>query len=192
MSEDTDMSPAQEPSKLDILKARAEKLGIKYHHRVGEEKLAAQIKKVLEQPDELPVITAPVNSDIQKAETARQHKGRMRKDAARLVRIRVTCMNPNKKDWEGEMYTVSNSVAGTFKKYVPFNAENGWHVPNIIYKHMLERKCQIFYTVKGPQGNKIRKGKLVPELNIEVLEPLTRTEIKDLATQQAMAGNIGT
>jgi len=115
---------------------------------------------------------------------------RLRKEASRLIRIRISCMNPNKKEWEGEVFTVSNSAVGTHKKFVPFNNEDGWHVPNIIYKHLLERECQIFQTVKGPRGNKIRKGKLIKEFAIEVLTPLTPVEIQELATQQAMGNNI--
>ena len=41
-------------------------------------------------------------------------------------------MNPTKKEWEGEIITVSNAlVAVTVKKYIPFAAEDGWHVPQI-------------------------------------------------------------
>ena len=76
----------------------------------------------------------------------------------------------------------------TLKKYVPFNAD--WHVPVIIYKHMKERKCLIFQNGKGPRGEKIKVKKVVPELSIQLLSPLTGKEIKDLATQQAMANNL--
>ena len=119
--------------------------------------------------------------------TPGEKRAAQRKEAGKLIRIRVNCMNPNKKDWEGEMYTVSNAVVGTFKKYVPFNNDQGWHVPNIIYKHMEERQCQIFYTFKNELGHKVRKGKLVKELAIEVMPPLTQKELDALAQRQMMA-----
>jgi hypothetical protein len=55
---------------------------------------------------------------------------------------------------------------------------------------MLERKCQVFFSVKGPRGTKIKKGKLIKELAIEKLDPLTPKELDDLARQQAMANNL--
>lgn len=181
---------------LDALKKKAKLMGVKHHHKIGIEKLT----KLLEEKeagtvDPAPVKEDPSRFDMQPAPTKITGRiGRrltrreyLRKEAAKLVRIRVACMNPNKKEWEGEIYTVSNSVVGTFKKYVPFNNDEGWHVPNIIFQHMLERECQIFYTAKGPRGNKIRKGKLIKELVVEVLPDLTTKERKDLAIKQAMA-----
>ena len=112
-------------------------------------------------------------------------------EATKLVRIRVTCMNPAKKEWEGEIITVGNAGVGTYKKYIPFNADEGWHVPNIIYQALQERQCQVFVSSKTKNGVTIRQGKLIKEFAIEVLPPLTEEELKDLAQRQAMAKSIG-
>lgn len=80
---------------------------------------------------------------------------------------------------------------GTFKKYVPFNADEGWHVPRIIYNQMAERQCQVFVTRKDERGRSIREGKLIKEFAIEVLDPLTTDELAELARRQAMAQSIG-
>ena len=122
-----------------------------------------------------------------KGETQSELRLRKRKEASELVRIRVTCMNPAKKEWDGEILSAGNSAVGTFKKYVPFNNEDGWHVPRIIYNQLLERKCQIFVTDKDGRGNKVRKGKMIREFAIEVLPQLTAAELRDLAQRQAMA-----
>jgi len=106
--------------------------------------------------------------------------------ASRLVRIRVNCMNPNKTEWEGEIFTVGNRFFG-FKKYVPFNNDEGWHVPFMIYEHLKERKCQIFYNTKDDRGNKTREGKLIHEFAVELMDPLTSEEMQELAQRQAMA-----
>lgn len=181
-----------EISVLGALKKKADILGLKYHHRIGEEKLA----KLIQEHEHQNTVTDTPEVPVAPVEPRRGYKanGRrmtrnefLRKEAAKLVRVRVACMNPNKKEWEGEIYTVSNSIVGTFKKYVPFNVDEGWHVPQIILNHMQERQCQIFYTVKGPRGNKIRKGRLIKELNIEILPPLTPAELKELGRKQAMA-----
>ena len=77
------------------------------------------------------------------------------------------------------------------KKYVPFNADDGWHVPNIIYETMKERQCQVFTSSKTKNGVTMRQGKLIKEFAIEVLPPLTEEELKDLAQRQALAQSIG-
>lgn len=138
-----------------------------------------------------PAVQQPIVTPITKPETTAEKNARMRKDAAKLVRCRITCMNPAKTEYEGEIFTVSNSIVGTFRKYVPYNADEGWHIPKIIFDHLQEKQCQVFHTVKDDRGRKVRKGKLIREFAIEVLPPLTKEELEDLAQRQAMAGNIG-
>lgn len=181
---------------LRLLKGRATQMGLTFHPSIGIEKLKLKVANRLEgaeaQAEESKVST-PITTSVvaeKRAETQNEMHARLRKEAGRLVRIRVSCMNPNKKEYEGDIFTVSNSIVGTYKKYVPYNNEDGWHVPNIIFEHLKERQCQIFYTAKGPRGNKIRKGKLIKEFAIEVLPPLTRTEMEELATKQAMSNNL--
>ena len=177
------MSDEVEVNELDTLKSRADMMGIGYHPKIGLDKLKAKINKELSSDVEEEAPAA-----VPEVESKRQRLGRLRKESARLVRVNVTCMNPTMKDHEGGVYTVSNGVVGTHKKYVPFNSD--WHVPTIIYKHMKERMCQIFQNAKGPRGERIKSKKMIPELSIQLLNPLTGEEIKDLATQQAMANNL--
>jgi hypothetical protein len=119
-------------------------------------------------------------------ETPVQKRQRLRRQANELVRIRVTCMNPAKKDWAGEIFTTGNSSVGTLRKFVPFNAEEGWYVPRMILQVMQERQCQIFVNGKSKNGVKTREPKLIKEFAIEVLPDLTEIEIKELARRQAM------
>ena len=123
-------------------------------------------------------------------ETENQRRLRRKREASELVRIRLTCMNPNKREWEGEIFSAGNSLVGTFTKYVPFNVDDGWHVPQIILEMIRARQCQIFYTEKSRNGVNVRKGKLIKEFNVEVLPPLTPAELHDLAQRQAMAKSI--
>jgi hypothetical protein len=174
---------------LDDLKTLADEMGLKYHPAIGRDKLIAKIEEARSENAIADAVAevVPEKPEVKK-ETPGQKRQRLQKEAAKLVRLRVTNMNPNKKEWEGEIFTVSNSVVGTFKKYVPFGVE--WHVPHIIYEAIVARQCQVFTTVNGPRGNKMRKGKMIKEFSIEVLPPLTEAEIKDLAQQQAMSGAI--
>jgi hypothetical protein len=197
------LSP-EEQAEYDALLNRAEMLGLKIHPKTGLEKLRIKVNNAIEgekNEEELQEKSEPevpkkakVVAKKKKAnykmltheQFLKERSDSIKKNINRLVRIRVTCMNPNKSQWEGEIISVGSAKLGTFKKYIPFNAEEGWHVPQIIVEALKERKYTQFYTVRGPQGQKIRKGKLVPEFNIEILPPLTPDQIKELARKQAM------
>ena len=187
MSDNQNEDVLEMPDELTSLKQRADLMGLSYHPSIGLEKLREKVNAALASQEE----TKPEEGTPEPlTETNEQKRRRLRDEAAKLVRIRVTCMNPNKKEWEGEIITAGNAGVGTFKKYVPFNADEGWHVPNIIYQVLKGRECQVFHTVTGPRGNKFRKGKLIKEFAIEVLPPLTEDELKDLAQRQAMAKSV--
>lgn len=176
------------PDELTSLKARADLMGITYHPSIGVDKLREKVQAALENKP-----TAPEKEDVtaaSKSETPAERQARKRHEAGALVRIRVTCMNPAKKEWDGEIITTGNSVVGTFKKYIPFNSDEGWHVPQIIYNQLVSRQCQVFTTVTDARGNKVRRGKLIREFAIEVLPQLTPQELHDLAQRQAMAKSI--
>lgn len=181
MSSDTDEILTQD--ELTTLKARADLLGISYHPSIGLEKLREKINAATS--DEVPQTNA-VQASAQE-ENVNQKRARLKKEALELVRIRVTCMNPAKAEWEGEIFTVGNSAIGSVTKYVPFNADAGWHVPRIIYTQLAERQCQVFVTKTDSRGNKSRQGKLIKEFAIEVMPPLTPAELHELAQRQAMA-----
>lgn len=167
---------------LEVLKARADKLGIKYHPSISLAKLKEKVSAELEEesPEEVVTVKPGKETDV-------QLKARKRREANALIRIRVSCMNPNKKEWDGEIITTGNTNTGTIKKFVPFNSDEGYHVPHMIYEQLLQRQCQVFVTVKDNRGNKVRKGKLIKEFAVEVLTPLTEKELKELAQRQAMA-----
>lgn len=190
-----DPADLEAPDELTALKARADLLGLSYHPNIGLEKLRSKINGVLaDEPVDPAVPEATVGTAPEIApevETTMQRRMRKRREATELVRIRVSCMNPAKKEWDGEIFTAGNSLVGSLSKYVPFNdAEDGWHVPRIIYNLMVERQCQVFTTVRDSRGNSTRKGKLIREFAIEVLPNLTANELKDLAQRQAMAKSV--
>ena len=172
-----------EVDELTLLKKRADLMGIKYHHSIGLATLKEKVNSALSGAEEEEEVT--VNE-----ETPGQKRARLIAEATKLIRIRLTCMDPNKKGWAGEIFTVSNDIVGTVRKFVPFNAENGYHVPNIIYKHLKRKKRQEFRTIKTRKGMDIKQGYLVPAFAIEVLPPLTPTELKELAQRQALNRSI--
>jgi hypothetical protein len=189
--EEQDNLPTQD--ELTTLKARADMLGIKYHPSIGLEKLREKVNAAVEgteteeedEEENAPAVAATPSEP--RPETLNEQRSRLRREANELVRIRLTCMNPAKKEWEGELFTAGNSLVGSFTKFVPFNNDEGWYVPRIILKQIQQRECQIFVTQKDGRGNSIRKGKLIKEFAVEILPNLTPTELKELAQRQAMA-----
>lgn len=178
------ISPADE---LATLKQRADLMGVKYHPSISVEKLREKVTAAMSKDD-------GSEKDATPAEISGESEAAWRKrvvdEATKLVRIRLTCMNPLKKEWDGEILTVGNSVVGTLRKYIPFNADEGWHVPHMMYEELRDRQCQVFFTKKDGKGNNIRDSKLIKEFAIEVMPQLSQDELKDLAQRQALAHSI--
>jgi hypothetical protein len=172
---------------LATLKARADLMNVSYHPSIGVEKLREKVAAAMaDKPVNEPA--APAEVAVQSAEETEQAKrARMRDEQLGLVRIRLSCMNPAKAEWEGEIFTVGNTLVGSVTKYVPFNADDGWHVPRILLATLQDRQCQIFVTSKAKNGVTVRQGKLIKEFAIEILPNLTADELQELARRQAMA-----
>lgn len=201
MSEDQDIQPTER----EELEARANTLGITFHPNIGDEKLREKVNEAIQAKPAAPVppvtpapAEAPVavvkrslddsvhsNKNAPAVESRNAFATRKQREAGELVRVHITNMNPATKDYEGDIFCAGNTIVGTFKKYVPFNQD--YHVPRIILKTLQEKKCQIFYEVKDEKGRKVKRGKLIKEFAIDVLDPLTAAELKALGQRQAMA-----
>jgi hypothetical protein len=119
-------------------------------------------------------------------ETEGQRKNRLRREAMALVRVRVSCMDPQKKNLKGELLCISNKNFGTVQRFIPFNRE--WHIEKVLYDGLMEKEYMVFDREKtGRAGIEVVTPRNVPAFNIQVLPPLTKGELKDLAQRQAMA-----
>lgn len=123
-----------------------------------------------------------------KATTVRQ---RLLLDAKKLIRCRITNMDPKKKDLQGEIITVANGIVGTVRKFVPFGerTENGWMIEQFIY-NMLSKRKFLQVRVRIVNGREVVESKYVKEFAIEILPQLTPAEINQLATAQLAAGSL--
>ena len=150
---------------IQEIKSRLDQMGIKYHHNAKVDTLRALLNKaikgdeVVEESDELSVA---------------QVRAKLMADANRLIRCRITCMNPHKRDWTGEVFTAGNSFTGTIKKFVPYNCEHAesYHIPKILLDVMRERKYLQTRQIKSKSGA-IQESYFVPEFQIVELDPLT-------------------
>lgn len=179
------------PKEQTAVRSQADALGINYHHNASDETIQKLIDSKADSANELPEGVLPLEECQPMDPTTYKRKyptakGPDRKKVSQLVRCRIQCMNPAKKDWPGEIFSVGSAKLGTFKKFVPFNSPEPYHLPKIIYDMLSEKKCTVFYTEVDDRGNKTRKGRLVNEFAIEVLPPLTREELSELARRQAL------
>lgn len=172
------------PDELTILKERAKKVGLSFSPNIGLEVLKAKLETFMarNQVDNAQNAAPTGVVDWRKNLLAEQTK---------LVRIRISCLNPVKSTLHGEIITVANDYIGTVRKFVPFGdvTNDGYHVPFVIYNDLLQRKFLNIRTVKDKRTgrNRIETG-WVREFNIEVLPPLTKEELDKLATAQIAAG----
>ena len=162
---------------LELLKGRADDMGLKYHPSISLDKLKAKIAEANE-----PVQAAP--AVLSRNERRKAHMD----EAKKLIRVRIVNMNPNKRDWTGEFFSASNNVVGTIKRYVPYDTE--WHVENFLYKTIKNRKFRVTKEVSDGKGGKITQNRFMPEFAVEELNPLTDKELKALADDQAKRGAV--
>lgn len=171
---------------LNSLKARADLLGIKYKSNIGVEALKTKIEEHLAPKED----EAPLSRTEQMAAVRRE----AREKALRLVRVRITCMNPSKKDLHGEIFTVANRYIGNITKFVPFNdeSEGGYHVPQALLNVIKARKFLDIRTRANRNNSADIKvsTKFVPEFAIEELPQLTEEELNELKAAQAAKGGV--
>ena len=187
MSETIEKESIENMSELEILKNKADVLGVEYHPNIGAEKLKTRIEecliaKMAKQEKE------PVVSD---QELKMRRYQEIRDNAMKLVRVIVNCMNPDKQEWTGQFFQVSNRAIGDVTKFVPFNNENGLHVPYCIYQLMVNQTCPLYHNTKDKRTGIITSSsRLIREFNVVLLPDLTEEEMKQLAAQQALNHSI--
>ena len=170
-----------EEIELQSIKDQLDSLGVTYHPNTGIEKLKTLLAKATVNEKEETVSTK---------ETKSETKLTPMEEATRLIRVIVTPVDPMKKLSQGEIFTVSNDVIGTIRKYIAFNTEDGYHVPKIILDMLKEKKYTAIIQTKGSGGTKTTTREL-PAFNIVELEPLTQKELDALAAKQSSAGLVG-
>ena len=180
-----------EPNELEVLKKRADQMGLTYHPSIGVDALREKVNAHLSTQN-TPVVNVTLQSEFRPSPEALkfatdQNNNYIRKQAMRLVRVQITCMNPNKKEWEGEIFSVQNDILSA-KRYVPFNTP--WHVEQCILDMIQDRQCQIFRNIKQSNGVTTQKPVYISEFSVTILPPLTREELEDLSKVQALRGDV--
>ena len=121
----------------------------------------------------------------------------IRAKAMRLVRCRITNLDPNDADVPGAIVTVYTKYTGKVSKLIPFGEENehGYHIEQILLDELRSRKFTLRKEIKrkgSSFGVKQYKTTLANKFSIEVLPDLTKQQLDDLAKSQAAKGSIDT
>lgn len=207
VDEDDDLPTMDE---LTMLKQRATLMKVAYSNNIGIESLKAKIDAKLKDEEDTtdidgndlpnkispiePMVNTPTpvipnEAPVEKPKSIRQT---LQERELKLVRVRITNLDPKKKDLPGEIFTVANEFLGTIKKYVPYGevTDNGYHLPVCILNQLKERTFVSIKTRRGNRGQQIVEHQNAKEFAIDVLEPLTITELAQLATAQQARGGL--
>ena len=178
--------------------------GVTLHHKTGTKKLASTLAQVRtktykedikESTSDLPPGSLPGSTEASRAAKAKFIEERDNltptQHAMRLIRVVVTPNDPGMVNYPGLIFTVGASGINNgemIKKFVPFNNEEGWHVPTIIVRQIEHAEMQKFKTVTRPNGEKVLEPYVTKKFNVRELPPLTREELEQLAARQGAAG----
>ena len=182
---ENDLDQDEQDAVLDDLKNRAAAMGLTHHPKIGIKALREKIAEFIEQQEKINNETA-IAADNKKASKEDQEKQQRLEDKAAgeaLVRIRITCTDPLKRNYEAEIFQASNSVIGTKRVCVPYGKI--WHVPKII-RNMIKAKQYLSFRSVTVAGRPTKEKVLLPAYVVEDFPALTKEEMKDLEQRQAM------
>ena len=167
-----------------LLMERATLMGIPFHPSIGVKNLKA---KIAEYTSDAPAPVKAVEVIVPEipVETQAQKNTRKRKEASKLHRVNIVCMDPNEKGKEGDWCSMSNRFIGVIKRYIPWNTENGTHVEDVLLNILKEKEYR--KTIKKKVNGKVIKRSIsVKKFSIDVLPALTSDELTELARVQSI------
>jgi hypothetical protein len=169
--------------------------GVTLHHKTGTKKLASTLAQVRTKEYKEDPKKSDLTSPSEAAKAAKaKHLAVMQtpeKLAMRLTRIVVTPNDPAMVNYPGLIFSVGATGLNNgrmVKKFVPFNNEEGWHVPQIILNQIENGQMQKFKTVTRANGEKVLEPYLTKKFNVRILDPLTPEELKEVAAANKVAG----
>lgn len=191
----------QAVDELTLLKERAKVMGIPFSNNISLETLRKRVADKMEGKDEAPEVNALTGDpEIAQALVAKPLDPKanavalrklMHATQMRQVRVRVTNMDPKKKDLPGEIWTVANEYLGTVRKFVPYGeqTDDGFHIPYCLYRLLDSKRFLHIRDVKDRTTGIVRQDKVwAKEFSLDVLPMLTQGELDRLAAAQAAAG----
>lgn len=177
----------------ETLFSKARMMGISFSNNISTDALRERINAKLEPKEDTEAASSVNPLEKEKPVRVKTLRQIQRDEQMKLVRIRIQCLDPKKKDLPGEVVTVANEYLGTVKKFVPYgeNTDDGYHVPYCIYRMLEKRRFLNIRTVKDRRTGLERVDSTwAKEFAIEVLPQLTPEQIRQLAAAQQAAGSV--
>ena len=195
MSEQNQETTVDVKQEREALKARCQLLGIQTQGNQSNETLRALIRAKQDEMDAAARQANPVAFD-EAVETSEGRTPSLREylktEALKLVRVRISCMNPQLAKMGSVIITTGNEYTGTVRKVVFFGekTENGYHIPQIILNVLQRRKFQQVVEERNHKGHLVPRARWMKEFNIEILPPLTQKELNALKDRQLATNSI--
>lgn len=184
---------------LTMLKERANVMGVTFSNNIGIEALRKRIDGKLAgmNTDEVPEAETnaftgtTTNTEVGTKAVTPTLRQYLFDENMKMVRVKITNLDPKKREWPGEIKTVANRYIGTVRKFIPFGdaTDEGYHIPQCIYKMLKRCKYQDIKVVKK-NGKETVTSRWVSEYAIELLPPLSQEELRQLATAQQAVGSV--
>jgi len=166
----------------ESLMERADLMGLEYKKNISTDKLRELVNGEID-----PVKDEPTKVAGEK--TVDEVRADFRKEQTALVRVILTCNDPQMKDWETTPYLhVSNAILSLPRITVPFGVE--WHVPKIYLDMIKNQNCTITVKSKDEHGRPITVPKEIKKYNVQELPALTPSELAELKQSQLMRDGV--
>ena len=195
MSEQNQETTVDVKQEREALKARCQLLGIQTQGNQSNDTLRALIRAKQDEMDAAARQANPAAFD-EAVETSEGRTPSLREylktEALKLVRVRISCMNPQLAKMGSVIITTGNEYTGTVRKVVFFGekTENGYHIPQIILNVLQRRKFQQVVEERNHKGHLVPRARWMKEFNIEILPALTQKELNALKDRQLATNSI--
>ena len=174
-----------EKSERDLLKDKADLLGISYASNISTDKLRELVNKANEPLE----VTEPKQEKASANTTNEVDPVAIRLELTKKVRVLITCNDPLMKDYDTTpYYSFSNSTLTLPSITVPLGVE--WHIPNAYVGMLQAMECKIPVKSKDEKGRPITIRRTVKKYNVNILPPLTAKELEELKQAQIMRDGI--
>jgi len=170
------------PTPRELLKDKADLLGIVYRPNITDDKLRALIAAKVS-----PSVPETVDKSAEEKVAFAAANARIGMMAPK--RVIVTAMDPDMKDYTSTpFYSISNSLLSLPKVSVPLGVE--WTIPTAYYNMLKGMKVAIPAQGKDVKGRKITTRREINKYAITDLDLLTAEEIESLKQAQIMRDGI--
>lgn len=156
---------------------------------VVQEVAAPKAKRILDLPRSVLATLDPKRKGLKEVEK----RAIVRAKALRMHRVRISNLDPADSAVPGMLLTVYNKYTGKVSKFIPFGEENevGYHVPEILLNEIKSRTYNMRKEIKragNAFGVKEYRTVVMKKFAVEMLDPLTKEELKSLGDDQKARG----